>query len=60
MQLRPILIGNRIRVGTLAFIYEKLYQKDIPDWKVDLLALRLGKRTRFYLKHIDRCKINYN
>lgn len=40
------IIGNRIRVGTLALIYEKLYQKDIPDWKVDVLALKLGERVR--------------
>lgn len=49
------MIGNRIRVGALAFIYEKLYQKDIPDWKVDVLALKVGKRIRANLKRPQRC-----
>jgi len=49
------MIGNRIRVGTLAFIYEKLYQKDIPDWKTDVLALKVGKQIRSNLKRPERC-----
>lgn len=49
------MIGNRIRVGTLAFLYEKLYQKDIPDWKVDLMALKLGSKIRSNLKNSKRC-----
>ncbi len=44
------IIGNRIRVGLLAWVYEKLYQKDIPDWKVDVLSLKIGKTVRKYLK----------
>ncbi|WP_372656065.1 hypothetical protein [Halobacteriovorax sp.] len=48
------IIGNRIRVQTLAFLYEKLYQKDIPDWKVDLLSLNLGKSVRKYLKQTEK------
>lgn len=50
------MIGNRIRVGALALIYEKLYQKDIPDWKVDVLALKLGKRIRANIKRPKRCQ----
>ncbi len=44
------IIGNKARVQALAFLYENLYQDDIPDWKVDLLSLNLGKRVRHYLK----------
>jgi hypothetical protein len=54
--LTQSIIGNRIRVGTLAFLYEKLYQKDIPDWKVDVLSLRLGKRVRYFHKRPEKCK----
>lgn len=50
------IIGNRIRVGTLAYLYEKLYQKDIPDWKTDLMALKLGKKIRANLKDPKRCQ----
>ena len=50
------IIGNRIRVGALAYIYEKLYQKDIPDWKVDVLSLNLGKRVRYFHKKPHRCR----
>ncbi len=49
------MIGNRIRVGALALIYEKLYQKDIPDWKVDVLALKIGKNIRSNIKRPERC-----
>lgn len=49
------IIGNRIRVETLAYIYEKLYQKDIPDWKVDLMALKLGEQVRTYFNNQKRC-----
>ncbi len=49
------MIGNRIRVGTLAYIYERLIQKDIPDWKVDLLALKVGKQIRSNLKKPEQC-----
>ncbi|GAB4418771.1 MAG: hypothetical protein OHK0056_28490 [Bacteriovoracaceae bacterium] len=50
------IIGNRIRVGTLAYIYEKLYQKDIPDWKTDIMALKLGKKIRANLKYPEKCQ----
>lgn len=50
------MIGNRIRVGTLAYIYEKLYQRDIPDWTVDVMALKVGGRIRNNLKNIKNCK----
>lgn len=54
--LTQSIIGNRIRVGTLAYLYEKLYQKDIPDWKVDVLALKLGKKIRSFHKNPERCQ----
>lgn len=50
------MMGNRLRVGTLAYLYEKVYQKDIPDWKVDLMALKLGKRFRKFFKKPEHCK----
>lgn len=50
------MMGNRLRVGTLAYLYEKVYQKDIPDWKVDLIALRLGKMFRKAFKTPEICK----
>ena len=50
------IIGNRIRVGMLAYLYERLYQKDIPDWKVDLLSLRVGKEVRSLLKKSSHCQ----
>lgn len=53
--LTQSIIGNRIRVGALAYIYEYLYQKDIPDWKVDVLALKLGKKVRKYHKRPKHC-----
>lgn len=49
------IIGNGLRVGALAYLYEKVYQKDIPDWKVDVLSLRLGKRVRKNIKRPERC-----
>lgn len=54
--LTQSIIGNRIRVGALAYIYEYLYQKDIPDWKVDVLALKLGKKIRKFHKRPKHCK----
>lgn len=49
------IIGNRIRVGTLAYVYEKLYQKDLQDWTVDALSLRTGHQIRTYFKNPERC-----
>lgn len=50
------IIGNSARVGTLAYIYEKLYQKDIQDWTVDALSLRFGKQIRSAFKNPELCK----
>ncbi len=49
------IIGNGFRVGALAYFYEKLYQKDIQDWTVDVLSLRTGKQIRRSFKHPERC-----
>ena len=54
--LTQSIIGNRLRVGALAYIYEYLYQKDIPDWKIDVLALKLGKRVRKFHKKPKHCQ----
>ncbi len=53
--LTQSIIGNRIRVGALAYIYEKLYQQDIPDWKIDQISLRVGKKIRSFYKSSDSC-----
>lgn len=50
------MMGNSVRVGTLAYLYEKLYQKDIPDWKVDVMALKLGRRFRKYFNKPETCQ----
>lgn len=50
------IIGNRIRVGLLAYIYEKLYQNDIPDWKSDALALKFSKQIRFVYRNPNQCQ----
>lgn len=49
------MMGNRFRVGALAYVYEKLYQKDYPDWEVDKIALRTGKKFRKAFKKLERC-----
>lgn len=49
------MMGNRYRVGSLAYLYEVVIQKDIPDWKVDLIALKLGKIFRKNFKHPENC-----
>ncbi len=49
------LIGNKLRVGALAYIYEKLYQKDIQDWEIDKLSLKTSSRIRSAFKHPERC-----
>ncbi len=53
--LTQSIIGNRIRVATLAYLYERLYQRDIPDWKVDVISLKLGRQVRKNLSRPDRC-----
>ncbi|MBY0416097.1 MAG: hypothetical protein K2Q18_18135 [Bdellovibrionales bacterium] len=49
------IIGNKNRVGALAYIYEKLYQKDIQDWTVDALSLKTGEKIRSAYKNPDQC-----
>lgn len=49
------MMGNRFRVGALAYVYEKLYQKDYPDWEIDKVALRTGKLFRKAFKKPERC-----
>ncbi len=49
------IVGNRLRVGALAYIYERLYQRDIPDWKIDALSLRVGKKITKYFKNPSKC-----
>lgn len=49
------LIGNKVRVGALAFIYEKLYQKDIQDWSIDALSLKTSDQIRSSFRHPERC-----
>ncbi|MBC7428176.1 MAG: hypothetical protein H7336_06165 [Bacteriovorax sp.] len=48
-------IGNKLRVGALAFIYEKLYQKDIQDWTIDALSLKTSQQIRNSYRHPERC-----
>jgi hypothetical protein len=48
-------IGNKLRVGALAYIYEKLYQKDIQDWTIDKLSLRTSTQIRSSLKNPKIC-----
>jgi hypothetical protein len=49
------IIGNKARVGTLAYIYEKLYQKDLQDWAVDALSLKTADHIRSSFKNPDQC-----
>jgi hypothetical protein len=50
------MMGNRFRVGSLAYLYEKVYQKDYADWEVDKVALRTGKKFRRAFKNIESCQ----
>jgi hypothetical protein len=49
------IIGNKHRVGALAFVYEKLYQKDLQDWTVDVLSLQTGSQVRKAFKNPEQC-----
>lgn len=49
------IIGNKLRVGALAYIYEKLYQKDLQDWTVDALSLKTGEKIRSSFKNPEQC-----
>ena len=48
-------IGNKLRVGALAYIYEKLYQHDIEDWSIDALSLKTSTQIRKAFKHPENC-----
>jgi hypothetical protein len=50
------MMGNRFRVGALAYLYERVYQKDYADWEVDKVALRTGKKFRRAFKKMERCQ----
>lgn len=54
--LTQAFIGNKARVGALAYIYEKLYQKDIQDWTIDALSLKTGSQIRSAFKHPENCR----
>lgn len=54
--LTQAIIGNKNRVGALAYIYEKLYQKDLQDWTADSLSLKTGQKIRNYIKSIQACE----
>jgi hypothetical protein len=49
-------IGNKLRVGALAYIYEKLYQHDIEDWTIDALSLKTSTQIRKSFKHPENCR----
>lgn len=51
------LVGNKIRVGTLSYIYEKLYQHDIEDRTTDILSLKFSEKIRSSFKNPDQCPI---
>lgn len=50
------IIGNRLRVGALAYVYEKLFQGDIPDWTIDALSLKFSHQIRKAYKNPEICK----
>lgn len=50
------IIGNRIRVGALAYIYEYLYQKDYGDWTIDVMSLDFSEQVRKSFKNPEICK----
>jgi len=50
------IIGNKLRVGALAFIYEKLYQNDIQDWSVDALSLKTSTKVRAAFRDQGKCR----
>jgi len=45
-----------LRVGALAFIYEKLYQNDIQDWSVDALSLKTSTKVRAAFRDQGKCR----
>jgi len=54
------IMGNKVRVGALAYIYEKLYQKDIQDWTIDALSLKTGDQIRASFKNPENCLTKSN
>jgi hypothetical protein len=50
------IIGNKIRVGTLSYIYEKMYQKDLEDRAIDVISLKLGDQIRSRFKNPELCR----
>lgn len=50
------IIGNKTRVKALAYLYEKVYQKDIPDWTIDDLSLRFADKVRLAFKNPKICE----
>lgn len=54
--LAQSFIGNKLRVGAMAYVYEKLYQKDIPDWNIDVVALKTGQKIRNSFKRPEICR----
>jgi len=49
------IIGNKARVGALAYLYEKVYQKDMQDWTVDALSLKTSSEIRKAFKNPENC-----
>lgn len=49
-------IGNKLRVGALAYIYEELYQHDIQDWTIDALSLKTSTEIRSAFRHPESCR----
>ena len=49
------MIGNKIRVGTLSYIYEQLYQNDFEERSVDALSLKFSDQIRASFKSPDQC-----
>ncbi|MFL5783124.1 MAG: hypothetical protein ACJ76H_00860 [Bacteriovoracaceae bacterium] len=47
--------GNKLRVGTMAYFYEVLYQHDDEDWTSDSLSLRTSTQIRKSFKHPEIC-----
>lgn len=50
------IIGNKARVGALAYLYEKVYQKDLQDWTVDALSLKTADQVRASFKNLEQCQ----
>lgn len=51
------ILGNKIRVGTLSYIYEQMYQKDFEERSVDAISLKFSDQIRSSFKNADQCPI---